>query len=129
MKRDMEMIRQILCEVAETNSEHGIVGYDDSYTAYQVALLKDAGLIDAVLVEDGLGFPARASILRRTWAGHEFLDSSRDSKVWKKAIEHVIKPGLSWSFPIPAEWLKQEAQRRLFGVSSVGSDSTPVDTV
>jgi hypothetical protein len=37
----------------------------------------------------------------------------RDDTVWKKAKEHVLKPGASWTFDILKEWLKAEAKSRL----------------
>jgi hypothetical protein len=39
---------------------------------------------------------------RLTWEGHEFLDATRDSKVWKLAKEKVLKPGASWTFSLLA---------------------------
>ena len=63
------------------------------------------------------GIPSAAAIVRLTWAGHDFLDSSRDNKIWKLAKEHVIKPGASWTFSLLLEWLKQEARHRVFGAA------------
>jgi hypothetical protein len=118
MKRDMELIRQILQNVEKLEPEG-----DDPYElyqantageAYQIALMKDAGLVDAEIKTTNL-VPMNATIIRLTWAGHDFLDSSRDSTIWKLAKERVIKPGASWSFSILTEWLKQEARRKIFG--------------
>lgn len=83
--------------------------------AYQIELMRDAGLVDAV-VDTVSGIPSEAAIIRLTWAGHDFLDSSRDSKIWKLAKEQVIKPGASWTFSLLMDWLKQQAHQQVFGV-------------
>lgn len=77
--------------------------------------MKEAGLIDAEITPDAFGRPSGAIVHRLTWDGHEFLDASRDSKIWKMAVEHIIKPGASWTFQILMEWLKREAQQRFLG--------------
>ena len=98
MKRDMELIREIL-QRAESLEFVGDEPYERYWArtpaeAYQIALMKDFGLVEAD-VETTCGIPSRATIVRLTWAGHDFLDSSRDSKIWKLAKEHIIKPGVS----------------------------------
>lgn len=117
MKRDMELIRQILLKAEALEFED-----DEPYErywartpdeAYQIALLKDAGLVDADIDTIAGGIPCGATIIRLTWSGHEFLDYSRDNKIWKMAMKHVIKPGASWTFSILVELLKQEARRRI----------------
>ncbi len=120
MKRDMELIRQIL-QSAEKLEFVGDEPHEHYWAktpneAYQIALMKDAGLVDAD-VDTTNRIPSGATIFRLTWAGHDFLDSSRDSKIWKLAKEHVLKPGASWSFSLLVEWLKQEAHRQIFGVT------------
>jgi hypothetical protein len=116
MKRDLELVRQILCDVEACQPGGPLVTLKDPHSAYQAALMKEAGLIDARISNDGLGRPISAIILRLTWDGHEFLDASRDSKIWKMAMEHIIKPGAAWTFAILLEWLKREARQRVFGL-------------
>lgn len=132
MKREMELIRQILhkAEVLEFEDGEPYERYCSKTTneAYQITLMKDAGLVDADIKTIGGGIPCEATIIRLTWTGHDFLDSSRDSKIWKMAMKHVIKPGASWTFSILVEWLKQEARRRVLGVP-VGCDSTSSEIV
>ena len=111
----MDLIRSILADVETAAADGPLVSFDEPHAAYQVALMKDAGLLDASIVEDGFGRPRQAIITRLTWDGHELLDASRDSKIWKMAMEHVIKPGASWTFQILMDWLKCEAQHRFLG--------------
>ena len=120
MKRDMELVRKILQEAEALDYEEGEP--PERYRAqtcdeaYQIALMRDASLVQAD-VDTTNGIPSAATIVRLTWAGHDFLDSSRDNKIWKMAKEHVIKPGASWTFSLLLEWLKQEARHRVFGVA------------
>ena len=124
MKRDMEIIRQILIDVEAHDKVDQVLQVGDPHIAYQVSLMKEAGLINAIILENGMGLPSQAALMGLTWAGHDFLDASRDSTLWKKAVEHIIKPGASWSFSILVEWLKQEARRRLLGDQTSSYDST-----
>lgn len=131
MKRDMELIRQILhkTEALEFIDDDPYEPYcGETYSeVYQIALMKDAGLVDAKIKVTG-GIPSEARIIRLTWAGHDFLDSTRDSEIWKKAKELIIKPGVSWTFQILVEWLKQEARKRVFGSAITSYDSIPQNT-
>jgi hypothetical protein len=118
MKRDMELIREILIAAEAHDSSNPCLAYEDPSSAYQIALIKEAGLVEAVIRKDENGLPSGAVVVRLTWAGHDFLDSARDSKIWKLAKEHVIKPGMSWSFSILVEWLKQQARQRILRAPS-----------
>jgi hypothetical protein len=118
MKRDMGLVRDILLTAEALKFEDG-EPYEPYRAktpdeAYQIALMKDAGLVDAA-IDTTHGIPEGAAIVRLTWAGHEFLDSSRDNKIWKMAKKHVLKPGMSWTFSLLSEWLKQQAHDRIFG--------------
>jgi hypothetical protein len=114
MKRDMELIRYILLQ---KEAEQPIIG-EHAEVVYHIALLKEAGFVDAVTRNDQYGIPSDAKILNLTWAGHDFLDAARDDKIWHLAKEKFIKPGVSWTFSILLEWLKQQAHQRIFGVHS-----------
>ncbi len=116
MKRDLDLIRKILQIVEECDNPNGIggkltvPGYDDSFVSYHIKLLMDAGLVEAVdactLGPNGYLFIPK----NLTWEGHEFLDASRDEKIWKKAKEWVIKEGSSFAFGALLEWLKSQAR-------------------
>lgn len=119
MKRDMDIIRAIFI-AAESSQQsghpdglHKIDGVDDKVAAYHVALLKDAGYVEASVSKEHNGLPWRFESLRMTWSGHEFLDAMRDDTVWNKVKEHVIKPGASWTVSLLLESLKTEIRTRL----------------
>jgi hypothetical protein len=114
MKRDMELIRTLLLR-SEDDKE--AVKRAESYSveerAYHVQLMVDAGLVEAKVARNADGAPIGAVTTRLTWAGHDFLDAMRDDTVWKKAKEHVLKPGASWTFDLLKEWLKAQAKEKL----------------
>jgi len=123
MKRDMDLIRKILIDAEARDFENGEPPemYQASTTdeAYQIALMIDAGLVQADYTSNA-GVPQSAAIYRLTWAGHDFLDAARNDTIWKKAKDTFLKPGISWTFSILTEWLKQEAHNKIFGVPKIG---------
>lgn len=115
MKRDMELIRLLLLEQEGGEAPPELSEYSEEDALYNYALMVDAGLIVASLTPE-TGVPIAVSVCRLTWAGHDFLDATRDSKIWKMAKDQILKPGASWTFSLLVEWLKQEAHKRVFGV-------------
>ncbi len=75
--------------------------------------MSEAGLIEAVLLNDENGVPYRAVIQRLTWQGHEVLDSIRSDNVWHKVVQHVLKPGASWTIETVLAYAKMEALKLL----------------
>ena len=123
MKRDMEIVRLLLLQQETGESPQELNGYEEQLVVYNAALMLEAGLIVGRAIEDETGTPVSVVILRLTWAGHDFLDSTRDPSIWATAKERVLKPGMSWTFSILLEFLKSEAQRRLGSV--IGLPSPP----
>src|SRR5580658_3094256 len=93
MKRDMELVREILVRVEELplgGIHHiSVEGYSREEIVYHVMLLDEAGLIEAedCSSNDGIDWLPR----RLTYAGHEFLDSARSTKVWQEAKSWMLK--------------------------------------
>ena len=114
MKRDMNLIRQLLLDAEAHDGKLPPLNTTDSVAAYHILLLKDAGFMDSIIRNGVNGMPSDAAILGITWAGHDFLDAARDDTIWNKAKENFFKPGISWTVTILAEWLKQEAKQRFF---------------
>ncbi len=87
----MDLIRDILRYIE--NDETGnpisnieIEGYSRAQITYHVIQLKDAGYIDAnILDEMGSQLEMPYMVLNLTWNGHEFLDASRDETIWIQA--------------------------------------------
>ena len=119
MKRDMDLIREIL-QAIEARPDEGdvlqISGRTPKEVNYHIALLKDAGFVEATVDGDLSDAFSFAYVSRLTWQGHEFLDAARDDTIWHKAKEHFLKPTASWTFSLLLEWLKQEAHNKLLGI-------------
>ena len=125
MKRDMELIRLLLLQSESGEEPTELASYSIEDQLYNLQLMADADLIVASFVRGNSNEVLGASTERLTWAGHDFLDSTRDSKIWKAAKEHLIKPGVSWTFSLLMEWLKQQAHQKAFGIPVSGGSATP----
>ena len=124
MKRDMELIRLLLVQQETGEPPLELEAYPVEEQLYNLELMSDAGFIVANISHDATGTACSATIRRLTWSGHDFLDATKDSKVWKIAKDHIIKPGAAWTFSLLLEWLKQQAHQRVFGVPTSSCDST-----
>ena len=122
MKRDMDLVREILLAV-----EDGFQTFGDSkitevearfpwpaQTVHEhLHLLLEAGLLEK------LGESRHAKLLHirgLTWEGHDFLDTVRDPEVWKRTKAGALAIG-GWTFGMLKEfgvaYLKQVAKERL----------------
>jgi hypothetical protein len=115
MKRDLKLVKHILLRVEaqdHVESKFSIPGYDDKTVSYHVAVMKEAGLLDAIVHKfmDGTveGIP-----IRMTWQGHEWLDLARNNKTWKNAKKLVKEKTGSVSFEIMKVILIQMAKQLL----------------
>jgi Hypothetical protein (DUF2513) len=103
MKRDMDLIREILLVAESDGTYKSAEHYTEEQVAYHVQLLIDAGLIEGrVLFEnrDGRQIPVKYVIIRLTMAGHDFIDASRENKVWEKAKSTIKEKGVGWTVDI-----------------------------
>ena len=94
MKRDMDLIREILFECekqdgADQMIQVNIEGHPDQEINYHLVLLRDAGFIEASVLDTQIGPIVQP--LRLTWNGHEFLNAARSSKLWEAAKEFAVK--------------------------------------
>lgn len=91
MKRDLELLRQLLIEVEQLPgkdwTEITIPGHTGDEIVYHAHLAADQGLLEAKFA------PRDMFVLfkRLTYDGHEFLDAARSDTVWAKAKEHVLQ--------------------------------------
>jgi hypothetical protein len=109
----MEIIRLLLLQQESEQEMAELKQFDEKIVVHNLALMLDAGLIVGEMICDETGTPVAGAIIRLTWAGHDFLDSTRDPKIWTLANEKVLKPGMSWTFSLLVEFLKAEARRHL----------------
>lgn len=85
----------------------------DGEDALYVAILRDAGLVDAELIETSLHGIVGSVVKRLTWQGHEFLDSVRSDTVWNHTKEKVVKSGGSWTVSLLMQVATMEIKRQL----------------
>ncbi len=90
MKRDMDLVRQILQQIEERTprSSNPIVwatdrSRDELYEHLEI--MQDAGLVEGVALA-----PKYPICKRMTWEGHEFLEQSRDEGMWEQAKAKAI---------------------------------------
>ena len=110
MKRDMELVRELLIQIEEHDSKDEInffveEGYKftNQEIDYHLELMISAGLIKGSARHTSKGTVFDIESL--TWIGHEFLDAARNDKVWEKAEKTVEKNGMSLrSLPLEVKY-------------------------
>lgn len=119
MKRDMELIRQILLAIEESEQHPAafqrIAGHEERVVGHHQFLLLDAGLIRGELLDPANDLPM-AIPLCLTWKGYEFLDSARDETIWNEAMQKVKNVGGSLTFAVLAQLLVQLTKEK-FGMT------------
>ncbi|MEX2495706.1 MAG: DUF2513 domain-containing protein [Woeseia sp.] len=111
MKRDMELVREILLKLNEYENGFApnsfeISGYSDEQVGYHCFLLNEAGLIEAADVSSSSTPSPYGIPIRMTWEGHEFIENAQNDKVWVQTKEAVAKLG-DVSFSVWASVLSQ----------------------
>ncbi|SPD76372.1 conserved hypothetical protein [uncultured Desulfobacterium sp.] len=113
MKRNMDLIREILRAVEACEASYGInspiiEGYSESQIAYHLRLLVDSGLIEVKDVAGGFQQEDEYIGINLTWNGQDFLNAARDDSLWKKAKESVIDSGVGFTVQSLLAWLKAQ---------------------
>jgi len=113
MKRDMDLIREILRAVEACEDSYGINspiigGHSENQIAYHLRLLVDGGLIEAKDVAGGFQQEDEYIGINLTWNGQDFLNAARDDSLWKKAKESVIDSGVGFTVQSLLAWLKAQ---------------------
>lgn len=93
MKRDMDLVRDILVEMEKWPANHTsggitIEGRTQDEITHHLGLMHGAGLIEAI---DASSHDGEAWIpVKILWDGHEFLDAARSDTVWSKAKQRAM---------------------------------------
>lgn len=105
MRRDMDLIRDILKTVADSNDPidaHALA--DDTHPfpviAYHAQLLQEAGLANVSLSKTMGGDIVNATIGPLTWEGNDFLDAVRSEKIWNRTKRLIASKVGSVSFEV-----------------------------
>ena len=117
MKRDMELIKIILLSLEDANEIKEVNGYSYEQVTYHAALLQDAGLITQ---EGYFNMDVGGAMIfgtRMTWSGHEFLDASRDKKIWERAKRITLEKTGALTFEVLKAVLIQLGKDAISGAS------------
>jgi uncharacterized protein DUF2513 len=99
MQRDIDLMRLLLLEL-EGEQSIDLGTYAPEQLNFHKALIVDAGFAEGIInystsKNASADIPDVAILRRLTYAGHEFLDSAKNEKVWNKAKEIVRRNGLA----------------------------------
>jgi hypothetical protein len=112
----MDLIRKLLLAYEEadpTDEEYipDIEGYDVKMVDYHIKLMLDAGFLEKIFGPSYL-LPEQRYCCRLNWAGHDFLEASRDENRWKEAKTIVGKVGV-FTIDVLKQVLSQLIQTQL----------------
>lgn len=122
MKRDMDLIREILLRAEKSESSDisipmSVEGYTEEQIKYHLKLLSDAEFITPKYAGTKLFDMGGGSTMgmvdddprRLTWDAHEFLDNARDENRWNEAKKIAGQKGGSMAFDVVKGVLTQLA--------------------
>lgn len=103
MKRDFDLIRQILIKTEEESTPGNwyvpkIDGFDDLIIQHHIKLMGDKGYLDYYDASSKEG--PSYKITGITMLGYDYLDAIKSDTVWNKTKEHVKSKSLSFSFEV-----------------------------
>jgi hypothetical protein len=112
----MELIRKILLAVEQSSGKPAVPaidGYASEEIAYHSRPLLDARLITAL---DASSHDGEVYLITEmTWAGHDFLDASRNDTVWNKAEEIIKSKGGGFTLEILKPLLTKLLSEQVLG--------------
>jgi len=128
MKRDMDLVRDILFAIEAKPSPDPVWSKDldipnhpdSSLRRKHIVMLASAGLLDCEPTRSKTNPDRMFDVLvfDLSWAGHDYLDTIRDPKVWKKVKAKSVEVGNA-SFEFTIEIAKALAKQQL---KSIGLD-------
>jgi hypothetical protein len=111
MKPDIELIRLLLLREEQGVPPPELVAYASGLVSYNSALAIEAGLLRGEILHEG-GSNLPIGIVRGiTWAGHDFLDATRDSCIWNKTRKRALALGTTWKLLL--DFIDDLGRRRL----------------
>lgn len=105
MKRDMDLVRDILFEVEQARHPLRVetlcaLREDEELVAYHLELMAARGLLDAELKGAWGKRVAFGTVNGLTWDGQDFLDAMRDDRVWDRAKAAIRESVGSTTFDV-----------------------------
>lgn len=117
MKRDWEIIREILIKLEELEPNKGYLQLNDfppekAYEySYHVALLIESGFIKGEITKTIGNTPNSFLIYGLTWNGYELLNTIKSPKLWDDIKQYFKKHGLTMT----VDFIKLIAQKIIEG--------------
>lgn len=103
MKRDMDLVREILLKIEEEYESTAIISlkidnYDMSTVAYHCKMMYEAGLVSSYNAQNSNNKIYMFSVGSPTWEGNNYLDKIRDNSIWKKTKDTIASKGIPLIF-------------------------------
>ncbi len=103
MKRDMELVREILLFLEDDNREYyddndgthdliHIEGYTKREIEYHLVIMKDGELLKGELPRGDNKIITHKGV-RLDWNSHDFIETFRSDTIWNKSKEHLKEKG------------------------------------
>lgn len=122
MKRDLDLIRDILLHVEAIDPEEpyimeweGFEGYTDLEVHEHVKLLIDSGYVEGGYSKSSARHISHVEANRLTMEGHDFLDDMRNDTVWKKTKTKIRETTGSASLAVVKQVAQTLAQAMVMG--------------
>jgi len=90
-----------------------IEGYDPAVIMYHQLLLAQGGLIDYEPETTKTGRVIRAWPIGLNWRGHEFLDSVRSDRIWRKLLKYAKDKGGALPFDLLKDLARELLERSI----------------
>ena len=105
MKRDMDLVREILMVVSESSESIQATVFVDEHNdidkvIYTIDIMNEAGLIKAHVQKAFQRGYISATVYNLTWSGNDFLDNIRSEKIWSQVKKNIAKTAGSVSFSV-----------------------------
>jgi len=104
VKRDMDLVREVLLRVEEDTSgsiKHlELDGFTPEEVAYHIVLLVEHGYLVGGVQPTVGNRPPIYIVQRMSWDGHEFLDLARNKTIWKEAKKTFVEKGAALSLEV-----------------------------
>ena len=103
MKRDMDLVREILLEIEKQHVSTAIYnleinGYEKETVVYHCKILYEAGLISTYNAQYAGNEIWSFGVGSLTWEGNDYLDKVRDTSTWRKTKDIISQKGLPLVF-------------------------------
>ncbi len=120
MKRDWELVRLILKEIAATAANKfpihifNFISHTPADIAYNVEILESDGLINGRVTSASPVQAASVFVTGLTWDGNELLDAMSDDAIWLHAQQTILSdPNNQPNSVFLLAWLNHEKMKSL----------------